>query len=152
MMDKISQALNAATGVNVPAIIDDQKNITEQSSKYKKLNENLEIDYDFARNNLRLLILHAMDIIPNAMALVKEAENARLFESTSSFIKTVAEINKDLLDITERNLKSDPSLNKKSDSTPSTITNNAIFVGTTDELFNNILNANKSVNDINKLI
>lgn len=151
MMDKISQALNAATSINIPTIIDDQKSITDQSSKYKKLNENLEIDYDFARNNLRQLILHAMDIIPNAMALVKEAENARLFESTSSFIKTVAEINKDLLDITERNLKSDPSLNKKQDSMPSTITNNAIFMGTTEDLFNNIINANKSVNDINSL-
>lgn len=151
MMDKISQALNAATSINIPTIIDDQKSITDQSSKYKKLNENLEIDYDFARNNLRQLILHAMDIIPNAMALVKEAENARLFESTSSFIKTVAEINKDLLDITERNLKSDPSLHKKQDSMPSTITNNAIFMGTTEDLFNNIINANKSVNDINSL-
>ena len=86
-----------------------------------------------------------MDIIPNAMALAKEAEDARLYESTGSFIKTIAGINKDLLDITERNLKPAANKNQQEDIKSTTVNNNAIFMGTTDELFNHILNATKLV-------
>lgn len=146
-MDKISESLNAATAMDYPKFLDEErKEITEFADKYKELSNNLSTDYDFARDNLRKLITCAMDIIPNAMALAKEAENARLYESTGSFIKTIAEINKDLLDITERNLKPPINRNQQADNKSTTsITNNAIFMGTTDELFNHILNVNKLV-------
>lgn len=144
MMDKISESLNAATAIDYPEFLDEErKEITEVADKYKKFSDNLTTDYDFARDNLRKLIICAMDIIPNAMSLAKEAENARLYESTGSFIKTVAEINKDLLDITERNLKPTLNKNQPAEIKSTTVNNNAIFMGTTDDLFNHILNASK---------
>lgn len=155
-MDKISESLNAATAIEYPKFLDEErKEITNTANKYQEeLSTNLAADYNFVRNNLRTLITGAMNIIPNALALAGEAENAQLYESTGSFIKTVANINKDLLNITERNLKpiQEKHIDNQIDNKPTTINNNAIFVGTTDDLFNQILLANKIVDQEKEFI
>lgn len=140
-MDQISKSLNAATPITELTFPNDEQQALIVTDHHKQLEQNLQADYAFARDNLRKIIISAMEVIPNAMALTKEAENARLYESTGSFIKTIAEINKDLLDITERNLKPVNKQTITADNT--TINNNAIFMGTTDELFNHIISATK---------
>jgi hypothetical protein len=132
MMDKISEVLGTATGIseeNSTEIVP----VSQVIEKHEDLQENLIEDYNFARNNLREVIRQAMLLLPNAVSLARDVESARMYESASTFIKTIAEINKDLLEITERNLKK----NSKVENSPSdqgNVVNNAIFVGTTEEL------------------
>ena len=82
-MDKISESLNAATAIDYPKFLDEErKEITEFADKYKELALNLSTDYGFARDNLSELVTCAMGIFPNAMALAEEAEDASLYESS----------------------------------------------------------------------
>ncbi len=152
-LDAISESLNAATKVEYPpAVIEEKSNeLTAFSTRYKELSINLSNDYDFARDNLKKIIAYAMEVVPSAMMLTREAESPRLFESTGSFIKTLSEINKDLLDITERNLKAVSVKKDENDNkTITNTTNNAIFMGTTDELFNQLIKANVAREEENK--
>jgi hypothetical protein len=138
-MDKISEVLGTATGISeensvevVPAVSNEMAQVIE---KYEDLKENLIEDYNFARNNLREVIRQAMTLLPNAISLARDVESARMYESASTFIKTIAEINKDLLEITERNLKKNSKAeNNPTDQGQGNVVNNAIFVGTTEEL------------------
>jgi hypothetical protein len=134
MMDKISEVLGTATGIseeNSTEIVP----VSQVIEKHEDLQENLIEDYNFARNNLREVIRQAMLLLPNAVSLARDVESARMYESASTFIKTIAEINKDLLEITERNLKKNSKVeNSPSDQGQGNVVNNAIFVGTTEEL------------------
>jgi hypothetical protein len=151
MMDKISQVLGAATGIEVleessfeivPAKSND---VVALVDKYEEMRNNLGEDYDFARSNLRKVLEQAMTLLPNAIELAREAESPRVYESTSAFIKTIADINKDLLEITERNLKRDADVGKNPKQEQANVTNNAIFVGTTEDLFTKIVQASNII-------
>lgn len=139
-MDKISQVLGTATGMEMSDVTSNE--ITTLTDKCREMRKNLDQDYDFARGNLRRVLEQAMSLLPNAISLAREAESPRVYESTSAFIKTIAEINKDLLEITERNLKQNPNTNHQEQAG---VTNNAIFVGTTEELFTKLVRANSVI-------
>ena len=151
-MDKISQALGTATGVEIPDTFGDEmvpttNEIVAMTDKYQEMRNNLGQDYDFARSNLRKVLEQAMSLLPNAISLAREAESPRVYESTSAFIKTIADINKDLLEITERNLKQDPNAGKNTSQIETGVTNNAIFVGTTEELFTKLVQASNIIDN-----
>lgn len=154
-MDKISQALGTATGVendveastNVAPYVKNE--VIDLPDKYQEIKNNLGEDYDFARSNLRKVLEHAMSLLPNAISLAREAESPRIYESTSVFIKTIADINKDLLEISERNLKQGSGNNKinSPQEQSGVVNNNAIFVGTTDDLFAKLLQVSNVIDD-----
>lgn len=152
-MDKISQALGTATCVEIPDAFDDEmvptstNEVVAVTNKYQEMRGNLGQDYDFARGNLRKVLVQAMSLLPNAISLAREAESPRVYESTSAFIKTIADINKDLLEITERNLKQDPNAGKSIPQIEAGMTNNAIFVGTTEELFTKLVQASNIIDN-----
>lgn len=158
-MDKISETLGAATGteiVSVPAqetAVTTTNSTSDLTAKLKEMRRNLGDDYDFARRNLKEVLEQAMQLLPNAISLAREAESPRAYESTSAFIKTIADINKDLLEITERNIKqggigtgSGRSAASEGESSAS-VTNNSIFVGSTEDLFAKLIQTQKSVID-----
>jgi hypothetical protein len=153
MMDKISQTLGTATGVEIPNSIDNEmalattNEVVAVTDKFKEMRSNLDQDYDFARGNLRKVLEQAMSLLPNAISLAREAESPRIYESTSAFIKTIADINKDLLEITERNLKQAPSAGKNISQPESNVTNNAIFVGTTEDLFTKLVQSGNIIDN-----
>lgn len=150
-MDKISQVLGTATGIESPEDTSTElvptlsNEVTALIDKYQEMRINLGQDYDFARNNLRKVLEQAMALLPYAISLAREAESPRVYESTSAFIKTISDINKDLLEITERNLKQDLNTSKSAPQEQTTVTNNAIFVGTTEELFAKLIQANNII-------
>lgn len=162
-MDKISQVLGTTTGIEVPEVLDapnapeaPESTSTELVSvphneipalidKYHEMRNNLEQDYDLARSNLRKVLEQAMALLPYAISLAREAESPRVYESTSAFIKTISDINKDLIEVTERILKQDPNAGKNAPQEQATVTNNAIFVGTTEELFAKLIQASNII-------
>ena len=159
-MDKISETLGAATGTEIvaaptqeTAVTTSSSNTTDLTAKLKEMRRNLGADYDFARSNLKSVLEQAMQLLPNAISLAREAESPRAYESTSAFIKTIAEINKDLLEITERNIKQGGSSSGSGRSATSegessgSVTNNSIFVGSTEDLFAKLIQSQKSVID-----
>lgn len=93
-------------------------------------NTTVDDDYEYARKNLRSLIDNGKDVMDNLAFLAKEGESPRTYEVLGQLIKTLAETNKDLLDIAKK--KKDIQQDKSGEQ-PTHVTN-ALFVGSTAEL------------------
>ena len=94
-------------------------------------NTTVEDDYEYARKNLRGLIDNGKDVVENLSFLAKEGESPRTYEVLGQLIKTLAETNKDLLDLAKK--KKDIQQEKGQQEQPTHVTN-ALFVGSTAEL------------------
>jgi hypothetical protein len=86
-------------------------------------------DYEYARNNLRGLIENGKVAMENIIFLAKEGESPRAYEVVGQLIKTLAETNKDLLDLAKKSKE----LRTEEKSQPTQVNNN-LFVGSTAEL------------------
>lgn len=94
---------------------------------------NIEDDYEYARNNLKGLIENGKNVIENIMYLAKEGESPRAYEVAGQLIKTIADTNKDLLDLSKK-VKDVKKDEEKAKEQGVTNVNNTLFVGSTAEL------------------
>jgi len=94
-------------------------------------NTTVEDDYEYARKNLRGLIDNGKGVVENLSFLAKEGESPRTYEVLGQLIKTLAETNKDLLELAKK--KKDIQQEKGQQEQPTHVTN-ALFVGSTAEL------------------
>lgn len=96
-------------------------------------------DYQYARNNLRGLIENGKEVMQNIIFVAKESESPRSYEVVGQLIKTLADTNKDLLELAKKSkdLKSEEKPSGNGDTNI-----NALFVGSTTEL-QNLLNNKK---------
>ena len=97
--------------------------------------DEVETDAALARKNIKTLLDKGSSAIDNLLLVAQESEHPRAYEVAANFIKTLADLNKDLLDVQK----------KKSDLRPQQTTNNqsinvekAVFVGSTAELLKQI--------------
>lgn len=88
-------------------------------------------DYEYARSNLKGLIENGKSTLENIMYLAKEGESPRAYEVAGQLIKTLADTNKDLLDLAK---KSKDLKQEKGEEKSGTQIQNALFVGSTTEL------------------
>jgi hypothetical protein len=95
-------------------------------------NATVEDDYEYARKNLRTLIDNGKDVMENLTFLAKEGESPRAYEVIGQMIKTLADTNKDLLNLAKQ--KKDLQQNKDEETQSPTHVTNALFVGSTAEL------------------
>jgi hypothetical protein len=92
--------------------------------------DNIEYDYNTSRSNLHSLLITGQEALLRALEIADASENPRSFEVVGNLIKQLADINQQLLDIHQQKQKLVAPQTKES----STVTNNAIFVGSTTEL------------------
>ena len=108
----------------------------------KGVEENVDKDYDTARNNLYSLLNQGQDALFHALEIAKQSEHPRAFEVVGNLMKQLADTNEQLLALSERKVKLDAP--KQQEGQPNKqVTNNAIFVGSTSEL-------SKMLNKMNK--
>jgi hypothetical protein len=93
--------------------------------------DSIDADYEYARENLKLFIEKGKEAMDNIIFLAKEGESPRAYEVVGQLIKTLADTNKDLLDLGKKvkDLKT-----KKDDTQQPQHVTNALFVGSTAEL------------------
>jgi hypothetical protein len=109
-----------------------------------KVEENVNYDYDSARNNLHKLLNQGQDALYHALEIAKQSEHPRAFEVVGNLMKQLADTNEQLLALSERKQKLDAPRSGADGQPNKQITNNnAIFVGSTSELGNLIKNMNK---------
>jgi hypothetical protein len=92
----------------------------------------IDDDYEYARKNLRGLIENGKEVMENIIYVAKESESPRSYEVVGQLIKTLAETNKDLLDLAKKS--KDLKSNKDETQNSGTQIQNALFVGSTAEL------------------
>ena len=88
-------------------------------------------DFDYARATVYNLADKSQEAIELMMDLARESEHPRAFEVLSNMIKQNAELASQLLDIQQQKQKLMPASTKTE---TAQITNNNVFVGTTEEL------------------
>lgn len=90
-------------------------------------------DYEYARDGIKSLIDTSKAAIEKMYELAADSESPRAFEVLNAMIKSTAEMNEQLLDILKKKFSIVPQT-ANADYVASSVTNNAIFVGTTTDL------------------
>lgn len=112
----------------------------------KELQVNADEDYQLTRSNLHTLLLHGQSALMHALEVAKASEHPRAFEVVGGLMKQLADINHQLIDLTEKRRLIKDADKQKSPEQPGTVNNNAIFVGSTAELSEalKLMNRNKT--------
>ena len=125
--DSLNNTFNTDDGVEEDAIVK-AENTELQKSQTRA--ENVEKDYDYTRGNLYSLIEKGQEAINGIMEVAGETASPRAYEVAGQLIKSVADTTDKLADL-HKKVKDIEADNPK---TQSTVTNNALFVGSTAEL------------------
>lgn len=88
----------------------------------------IESDYEYARGNMINVIEKGQEALSGILEVAAMSQHPRSYEVAASLIKTMADVNKDLLDLTKKKMDISGELGQ-----PKTINNN-LFVGSTAEL------------------
>ena len=125
--DSLNDTFNTDDGVEMDAIV---KAEDTEIQKSQTRAENVEKDYDYTRGNLYSLIEKGQEAINGIMEVAGETASPRAYEVAGQLIKSVADTTDKLADL-HKKVKDIEADNPK---TQSTVTNNALFVGSTAEL------------------
>ena len=123
--DSIDDALNVES--SIVEVDNTPKSITKPEQK-----TDISKDYEYTRANLYSLIEKGQEAINGIMELAGEGGSPRAYEVAGQLIKSVADTTDKLIDLQKKlkDVEEDVGNNKG----PNTVTNNAVFVGSTSEL------------------
>jgi phage tail tape-measure protein len=93
-------------------------------------NSTVTNDFEEARKNTKSLIQKADTALDNLLMVANQSEHPRAYEVAANLIKTLGDLNKDLLELQKR--KMDLTGEKKD--AGKTVIDKAVFVGNTSEL------------------
>jgi hypothetical protein len=122
--DAIDDALNVESSI-VPS------ENTPKSIQKREEKTDISKDYEYTRANLYSLIEKGQEAINGIMELAGEGGSPRAYEVAGQLIKSVADTTDKLIDLQKKLKDVEEDVSSKG---PSTVTNNAVFVGSTTEL------------------
>jgi len=122
--DSIDDALNVES--SIVEVDDTPKSIVKPEQK-----TDISKDYEYTRANLYSLIEKGQEAINGIMELAGEGGSPRAYEVAGQLIKSVADTTDKLIDLQKKLKDVEEDVGNKG---PSTVTNNAVFVGSTTEL------------------
>ena len=102
----------------------------KRKSQIQKLTDDVSKDYDYTRGNLYSLIEKGQEAINGIMEVAGETASPRAYEVAGQLIKSVADSTDKLMDL-QKKVK---EIEEDKPKTQNTVTNNALFVGSTSEL------------------
>ena len=102
--------------------------------------DDVDTDYKYARENLYNVIERGSDALNNLVEIANQSESPRAYEIVGQLVKTLADANKDLLEVQNKVKK----LKEETDKGPQNVTN-ALFIGNTTELQKLIKDRKKDV-------
>ena len=139
MQDKFEDLNNT---FDVDATIVKKENEPKSLSKASE-KEDVTKDYEYTRGNLYSIIEKGQEALDCALELAQDGGQPRQYEVVGQLIKNVADATDKLLDL-QRKLK---ELENEGKSTPTNVTNNAMFFGSTAELSKFLKQQNKNVEE-----
>jgi tRNA A37 threonylcarbamoyltransferase TsaD len=131
-IDKISKALEIS--FEPSQALDPIKETKNEIKKIKA--EKLDVDFSMTRSNMKELISNGMSALDGIMKVAEASDSPRAYEVTALLLKTIADMNKDLMAIHEKNA----NIQKEK---VTNITNNSIYVGSTTDL-QNLINRDRA--------
>jgi len=111
------------------------QNVTENGCVRRKeattdITDDIDKDYKYTRANLYSLIEKGQEALNGILELAGESASPRAYEVAGQIIKSVGDTTDKLADL-QKKVK---DLDEDAVKTPSNVTNNALFVGSTSEL------------------
>ena len=103
-----------------------------------------ENDYEYARENLYDIINKSKIALEGIMKVATEGDSPRAYEVVTQMLKTMSEINKDLIDL-------EKIKNEANKTTIKTTNNNSFFIGSTSDL-QDLINPERSKNKAIEMI
>ena len=100
-------------------------------------NNNFQKDYEKAQENIKDLINNGNMALESALKVATESDSPRAFEVVAILLKTMSDLNNNMLDIHKK------AKDTTSSKTEIKQTNNSVFVGSTKDL-QNLLNKERS--------
>ena len=119
--DSLNDTFNTDGSVEVDAIV--------KADEAPRVDE-VKKDYDYTRGNLYSLIEKGQEAINGIMEVAGETASPRAYEVAGQLIKSVADTTDKLADLHKKVKEIEEDNPKKQN----TVTNNALFVGSTSEL------------------
>jgi hypothetical protein len=104
-------------------------------------NNNFQKDYEFVQSNLKDLLGNGNIALESALKVATESDSPRAFEVVAILLKTMADLNNNVLDVHKKAKDTTASNTKVSQ------TNNSVFVGSTKDL-QNLLNKDRSTDKV----
>ena len=95
-----------------------------------KQTEHIEKDYEYTRANLYSLVEKGQEALNGILEVAGEGGSARAYEVAGQIIKSVADTTDKLMDL-QKKVK---DVNEDNPKKQNTVTNNALFVGSTSDL------------------
>jgi methylmalonyl-CoA mutase N-terminal domain/subunit len=105
----------------------------------KSTDDDIKKDYEYTRGNLYSIIEKGQEALDNALELAVDGGQPRAYEVVGQLIKNVSDATDKLLDL-QKKLKEIET--EKISKGPTSVTNNALFIGSTAEL-SKFLKSNK---------
>ena len=108
-----------------------------QTTEIVPIEGQTEVDADaaIARQNIKTLIDKGSSAIDNLLLVAQESEHPRAYEVAATFLKTLGDLNKDLLDLQKKKQDLQP---KDTQASGAINVEKAVFVGSTAELLKQI--------------
>lgn len=128
-MKKMNDNLSEIFDIEPMELIEAPKSNTEIVA-IDETNSTVTNDFEEARKNTKNLIQKADSALDNLLMVANQSEHPRAYEVAANLIKTLGDLNKDLLELQKR--KMDLTGEKKD--AGKTVIDKAVFVGNTSEL------------------
>ena len=126
--DPIDEALNTTSAIEVSTT--PEGGGIRRKDEIKNVSEDIDKDYQYTRANLYSLIEKGQESLNGIMELAGESASPRAYEVAGQIIKSVADTTDKLMELQKKVKEVDEEKSKG----PSTVTNNAVFVGSTSDL------------------
>ena len=126
--DPIDEALNTNSSIEVSNT--PENGCVRRKDEMRDVSEEIQKDYEYTRANLYSLIEKGQESLNGIMELAGESASPRAYEVAGQIIKSVADTTDKLMELQKKVKEVDEEKSKG----PSTVTNNAVFVGSTSDL------------------
>ena len=126
--DPIDEALNTSSRIEVSNT--PENGCVRRKDEIRDVSKEIQKDYEYTRYNLYSLIEKGQESLNGIMELAGESASPRAYEVAGQIIKSVADTTDKLMELQKKVKEVDEESVKK----PNTVTNNALFVGSTSEL------------------
>ena len=118
---------------SINKVLGTETDIVEVDNNLKSIDkapDDIDKDYQYTRANLYSLIEKGQESLNGIMELAGESASPRAYEVAGQIIKSVADTTDKLMELQKKVKEVDEEKSKG----PSTVTNNAVFVGSTSDL------------------
>ena len=132
-VEKLNKVIDV-TGDLIPV----ERTKKEKAPDVETTTTDLTTDYDFSRDQYHTLVTKGNEALDELLAVAKESESARAYEVAAMLIRNLSDTTKELLQLqkTKKEIEKDTK-------DPHTV-NNSLFIGSTKELQDLLLEKKKT--------